>query len=97
LIGFYAIIRKTKKQEDVFLPFNYFNKEFLETNYPRGKAIEAFRSFHFGKLNASHFDLRVKSRNSVFRFPFLLKQVQHRHGNDNLNENPNAERRGILF
>ena len=23
------------------------NKEFLETNYPRGRAIEVFRSFHF--------------------------------------------------
>ncbi len=28
------------------------NKEFLETNYPRGKAIDVFRWFHF--------DLKVK-------------------------------------
>jgi hypothetical protein len=36
-----------------------FNKEFFETNNPRGRAIEVFRWFHF--------DLKkVKNQNSVF-------------------------------
>ena len=36
--------------------FKNENKEFLETNYPRSRAIEVFRSFHF--------DLKVKNQNS---------------------------------
>ena len=33
-------------------------KKFLETDYPRGRALEVFRWFHF--------DLKAKSRNFVF-------------------------------
>jgi len=43
--------------------FYVLNKEFFETNYPRGKAIEVFRGFilTFG----------TKTKILYFRFPFL--------------------------
>ncbi|MDO5970095.1 hypothetical protein Q4Q35_09775 [Flavivirga aquimarina] len=58
------------------------NKEFLETNYSRGRAIEVFRWFHF--------DLK-RSKTEIL---YLDSRF---HGNDNFNGNPEAEPRGILF
>ena len=46
--------------ENSFLPMPslWWNKEFLGTDYPRDRAVEVFRRFHFG--------LKAKNRNSVF-------------------------------
>ena len=58
------------------------NKEFFETNYPRGRAIEVFRWFHFDQKRSKTKTLYLDSRF---------------YGNDNFNGNPEAEPRGILF
>ena len=54
------------KEENAAL-VNDLIKEFLEPNYPRGRAIGVFRWFHF--------DLRGKNRNSVFRFPLMRENL----------------------
>ncbi len=58
------------------------NKEFLETNYPRVRAIEVFRWFHF--------ELLVQKP----KFCYLDSRFRE---NDIFNGNPEAEPRGILF
>ena len=40
-------IRRVKYLNNIIEQDHRSNKEFLETNYPRGRAIEVFRSFHF--------------------------------------------------
>ncbi|QVY66345.1 type II toxin-antitoxin system RelE/ParE family toxin [Polaribacter sp. Q13] len=55
---------------------------FFETNYPRGRAIEVFRWFHF--------DCRIKNQ----KICILDSRL---HGNDSFNGNLEAEPRGILF
>jgi hypothetical protein len=44
-------------------PFRKINKKFLETDHPRGKAIEVFRRTDSYRY---HFGLRAKNRNFVF-------------------------------
>ena len=58
-----------------FLRFE--NKKFLETDYPRGRAIEVFRRFHFG--------LEAKNRPESFR-DYILPHPEFRKGNSDLPE-----------
>ena len=67
------------------------NKKFLETDYPRGRAIGVFRRFHFG--------LGTKNRPESFR-DYILPHPELRKGNSDLPEgggkfgNPEAEPSG---
>ncbi len=64
------------------ITFKLANKEFLKTNYPRGRAIEVFCSFYFDLLG----------QNS--KFYYLDSRL---HENDNFRGYLEAEHRGILF
>jgi len=59
--------------------FYVLNKEFFETNYPRGKAIEVFRGFilTFG----------TKTKILYFRFPFLREWQFQRKPRGKASEN----------
>ncbi|MCF6295709.1 MAG: hypothetical protein L3J25_08465 [Flavobacteriaceae bacterium] len=76
-------IKDIKTKSLVYL---WLNKEFFETNYPRGRAIEVFRWFHFALKRSKTKILYLDSRPDSYRD----------RGNDNFNGNLDAERRGIL-